>query len=789
MWPHVTSETRPWTRWWWLGSAVDKETITRLLEAYHRAGLGGVEITAIYGVKGETDQNIDYLSPRWCEMVRHAVAEAGRLGMQVDLPPGSGWKMGGDFLANELAAAKIRFKGNDVAIAPSGEKIKRAGPGGGGLAFNPFDRNSLQAVTHHFTPALENLNIRAQFHDSWEYAANARLDLLDVFEQRYGYQLQEHVSEGKLPPRILYDLQHLLAELALDEFITPWSEWCHELGHLSRNQAHGSPGNLLDLYAACDIPETEVFRRITPDTPLISKFASSAAHVAGRQLVSSETGTWIGEHFQVTLTTLKRLCDNLFVSGINHHVYHGTAYSPERAAWPGWLFYASSQLNPQNSIWRDFSTLNRYVARCQSVLQDGRSDNELLVYFPLHDILQDENHRIAGKLHIEGDWLCKLPAMNTLRALWKHGYGFDYVSDRQIEALAAQGDRLRAPGGSYKAILIPPCEYITADTLERLVDLSRRGASVIFLSPAPQDVPGFAGLEQNRRRFSHLMAGVKPAVDYAEALEAAGIAREELTDLAGLLYIRRSHADGHCYFLLNEGDDVIDAWTPLAVSFESAVLMDPMTGCIGSAPIREGRVRIQLEPGASLILKTGVTSADAWPLRKPIGEAHAVEGTWQVRFLEGGPELPVPYETEVPDSWSDRGGAYEAFAGTAEYAVTFDAPEADGSWLLDLGNVHSSARVLLNGEEIECLIGPTFKVVLGKLEPKDNHLQVQVTSLAANRIRDLDRRGVAWRIFEDINFVNENYKTFDASGWPIAPCGLLGPVRLQRLSSEGQSER
>jgi hypothetical protein len=432
VWPKVTAESRPWTRWWWLGSAVNKETLTRLLEEYHRVGLGGVEITPIYGVKGGELRNIRYLTPEWCEMVRHTVTEAERLGMKVDLPPGSGWKMGGDFLNEALAAVGMRFEGNRAVIKPSGEKIKRPGPGWGGPAFNPFDRASLEAVMNHLTPLFEIPGIRAQFHDSWEYYANARHDIVSVFERQYGYDFVDHLEDGSLPPPVRYDLQHLLAELALSEFIEPWSEWCHQLGQLSRNQAHGSPGNLLDLYAACDIPETEVFRRITPDTPLLSKFASSAAHVMDKPLVSSETGTWLREHFHVTLADLKRLCDNLFVSGINHHVYHGTAYSPEEAPWPGWLFYASAQLNPQNSIWRDFSTLNEYVTRCQSVLQEGTSDNDLLVYFPLHDILRDPEHPLAGKLHIEGDWLLKLPAAETLRNLWKRGYAFDYTLKRSF---------------------------------------------------------------------------------------------------------------------------------------------------------------------------------------------------------------------------------------------------------------------------------------------------------------------------------------------------------------------
>jgi hypothetical protein len=59
---------------------------------------------------------------------------------------------------------------------------------------------------------------------------------------------------------------------------------------------------------------------------------------------------------------------------------------------------------------------------------------------------------------------------------------------------------------------------------------------------------------------------------------------------------------------------------------------------------------------------------------------------------------------------------------------------------------------------------------------------VEVTNVAANRIRDLDRRGVRWRIFKDINFVNINYRPFDASDWPIRAAGLLGPVTLTPLA-------
>ena len=62
-------------------------------------------------------------------------------------------------------------------------------------------------------------------------------------------------------------------------------------------------------------------------------------------------------------------------------------------------------------------------------------------------------------------------------------------------------------------------------------------------------------------------------------------------------------------------------------------------------------------------------------------------------------------------------------------------------------------------------------------------LEIEVTNLPANRIRDLDLRKVDWKIMKDINLVTLRYTNFDASGWDIAPSGLLGPVRLRAARS------
>lgn len=109
-WPEQTSQNRPWTRWWWMGSAVNEADLTALLTQYSRAGIGGVEICPIYGVKGAEDKFIDFLSPQWTKMLAHTTQEAGRLGMGVDLTTGTGWPFGGPWITAQTASSGVVLK-------------------------------------------------------------------------------------------------------------------------------------------------------------------------------------------------------------------------------------------------------------------------------------------------------------------------------------------------------------------------------------------------------------------------------------------------------------------------------------------------------------------------------------------------------------------------------------------------------------------------------------------------------------------------------------------------------
>ena len=210
-----------------------------------------------------------------------------------------------------------------------------------------------------------------------------------------------------------------------------------------------------------------------------------------------------------------------------------------------------------------------------------------------------------------------------------------------------------------------------------------------------------------------------------------------------------------------------------------------MSGQFGLGDCKEGAVRLQLAPDQSILLRTFTTAAPnapAWEYNEPTGAPVQLSGRWKVRFIDGGPALPKPFETSTLESWTKLGDADAGrFSGTALYTLRFDAPSTPAArrWQLDLGEVMQSARVRLNGVDLGTVFAPPYRVSASELKPKDNLLEIEVTGTSANRIRDLDTRQVKWKIFYDINIVGKDYKPLNAATWQIAPQGLLGPVTLQ----------
>ena len=880
-WPQTTRESRPWAYWWWMGSAVDKTNLTRELQRYSEAGLGGVHIIPIYGAKGFETNFIKYLTPRWLEMLDYTVRQANRLDMGVDMTTGTGWCFGGPHVTDQEANASVVEKvfqvkpghsldekfppksiqtlmafssqgqrldltrllnasgavhwtapaGNwqvyAISQRPSGQKVKRAAPGGEGHMLNLFYPQAMRHYLGWFDSAFAHYNglkPRAMYQDSYEYRSDWAPDLFASFEKRRGYRLQNELpalfaQDDSIAPdqvaRVKCDYRETLSDIMAEDTLPMWVQWSHRHGFITRNEAHGSPGNLLDLYALADIPETEMFYQ--DRNKLVSKFASSAANVAGRRFASSETGTWLKEHFTETLADVKYLFDDMFLSGINHMFYHGTCYSPDEAGWPGWHFYASLEMNPRNSIWHDVPVLNAYATRCQSILQSGHPDNDILLYWPIYDFWQNPEGRIQQMTVHARAWLEAQPLGEAADTLWKRGYSFDYISDRWLASAKTSSHDIEVPGGLYRVLVVPSSRLMPDTTLRKLIALAESGATIIFQDRLPSDVPGWGQLEKRRAQFKRsleqltsqlttsgklktatLKRGLVLIGPLEAALQKAAVTRETLFDETGLMCIRRGFPGGRYYFIANRSEShSVDGWVPLAKPAQSVTIMDPMSGKTGLAALRTQfpdrfSVRLQLAPGESVVLcclDASTPGLADWNYWKPEGPAVQLDGNWSVAFLQGGPELPRPFETAHLASWTQLNDTNaQRFAGSALYTTHFDAPSTGqfdgypGGWQLDLGSVCQSARVWLNGVALGTLVTPPFRIAPVRLKPTDNVLEVEVTNVSANRIRDLDRRGVRWKNFYDINIVSLDYRPFNAADWPLRDSGLLGPVALTPIT-------
>ncbi|MCM1078539.1 MAG: glycosyl hydrolase family 2 [Bacteroidales bacterium] len=853
-WPEQTETTKAGSRWWWLGSAVDSDNLRLSIQEYAGAGIGTLEITPVYGVRGNESRELDFLTSPWMEALKVSEEEGRRNGVLIDMNTGTGWPLGGPGVPLSEAACKAVFIDTTLAgrhfcdiciAAPEKErafsvlqkvmvfdedgaktditscaadgklnwnapvygtyrfivlyagrtrqKVKRAAPGGEGYVIDHFDRNAVKHYLENIDKAFAMSGTpypHTFFNDSYEvYGADWTPSLLDEFRKRRGYALED--SFCRLldnDPQTLSDYRETLGELLLENFTEQWTEWAHSHGAKTRNQAHGSPANLIDMYAAVDIPETEGFgltdfgikglrrdigftRENDSDVSML-KYASSAAHVTGKLLTSSETFTWLTEHFRTSLSQMKPELDLMFTCGVNHVFFHGTTYSPVGEAWPGWKFYASVDMSPTNSIWRDAPELMAYVDRCQRFLQMGQPDNDFLVYLPVRDMWKQN---VDGKRLMQFDihsMKKKAPEfINDVLAIDRMGYDVDYISDRYLLTATADGGMLKTAGGTkYKALIIPEVCVMPKDVRQHIDSLRANGIKILY------------GMD---------------------TLLLADAASPEPMRLEGLRAIRRRSSGGYHYFVANLTPDDICKRIKTVVECASATWFNPLNGDIVPADVTKEGVMINMRSGESRILvihspyeavgrkyiaeATNCNAADTVTDRDAVRKmalADIVElaGKWSLSFVNTVPRVDKVFQLRNLQSWETiDDDSLKAVMGTGVYttSVRLSRKQAGKHWEIDLGDVRESARVYINGQYVGCAWAVPFVLdCRNTLKAGRNEIRIEVTNLPANRIAWMDRQGIAWRKFKDINIVDINYKKTNYAGWSPVPSGLVSDVKL-----------
>lgn len=833
-WPTAGREAKAGSRWWWMGSAVDKENLRWQMEQLAEAGIGTLEITPIYGVKGNESHNIQFLSTAWLDMLNYVLQVGDELGIDIDMATGTGWPFGGPMVKTTESAAKLVTEeftltgngtqeltqqlntsngtlqrvmafpksGTDGQVtdltalvsgrtlrwtAPTGSwrviaaycqhgvmQVKRPSPGSAGLVVDHFDSTAVANYLKYFDTRFEAGNGRwphSFFNDSYEIAQADWTPLMfQQFEQRRGYKLEENLDKLLDRDKQVYaDFRQTLSELLQENFTRQWTRWAHSHGATTRNQAHGSPANIIDIYAEADIPETENFYMnsfgisgLRDDRGFYNqalssratlKYASSAAHISGKRLTSSESMTWLTEHFRTSLSQIKPELDLLFTSGVNHVLFHGTAYSPQQAAWPGWKFYAAIDMSPTNSIWHDAPYMMKYIERVQSFLQLGQPDNDVLIYAPFANAMHKNTGSYQNRF-VMFDINSMSQKMQEVEKcadeLEKMGLDCDYTSEHFLMHTTFTNGLLQTEAGTrYKALVIPVTENMPDSVKAHIDELRLQGAVI---------VEGYT----------------------AAALSAITAQGEALRSEMGLSVIRRSNGDSHHYFVANLTPNDVEGYATLSVPFKHVTAFNPMTGYIADMPVKDGKVWISLKSGESVILQTNQQDYEP-TTSSPVSElnAIAINGPWTLSFAETGQTYQLP----ALQSWETIDETTASFMGTGTYETTFtltasQMATATAGFRLNLGDVRESARVWLNGEYIGCAWAVPFIIDCGNtIHEGENSLRIEVTNLPANRISQMDRQGTVWRIFEDINMSNISGSN-DFSSWQPVPSGLNSSVTL-----------
>lgn len=861
-WPVASPQAKAGARWWWLGSALDKENVAWNMQQYAQHGIGALEITPLYGVQGNDKNNIPYLSPQWMDMLRYVQAQGKEDGIQIDMNNGTGWPFGGPSVKLEQAACKVLFvdsicnektlkSGMELKVAEKERKysvldcvmafpknvqkytagpvnvtsfvkdgklcwkapkkgewriialyvgrtrqmVKRAAPGGEGYVIDHFDKQVVADYLHIFDDAFAKTNTpwpHTMFNDSYEvYGADWTPTLPAEFKARRGYDLMENLDkfvDGDT--KLVADYRETLSDMLLENFTNQWANWAHSHGMLVRNQAHGSPANLIDVYAAVDIPEIEGFGctdfgikglrkdpgKTKPNDSDFSmlKYAPSAAHITGKNLISAESFTWLTEHFRTSLSQMKPDLDLMFVAGVNHMYFHGTCYSPKNDEWPGWKFYASVDMSPTNSIWRDAPSLMQYIERCQSFLQWGKPDNDFLVYFPIHNLWNRKGNRLM-QLAIHNMGHVAPEFRESILELTDLGYDCDYISDRYLLTTTYDGRMLTtAAGVRYKGLVIPSNTILTDDVKAHIESLKAKGAKIIYGN---------------------------------DAKELASVARPEVMRIdCALKTIRRINDKGYHYFIANLTPNDVDRVIPLAVGMKQAMWFDPMTGERYAAQCENGAVRISLRSGESMILETFNNDiSEQFPAVKntPIeGTEVDINRNWCLSFTEEAPAVSGSFAIDTLRTWENLDDENAKITmGTGVYETTFNLPMAKRTvkgargkrqtiadapstvsdrWAIDLGDVRESARVYINNVYVGCAWAVPYVLNFSAdvLKAGENTIRIEVTNLPANRIADLDRKEVKWRKMNEINVVDINYKKTTYGSWDPVPSGLNSSVKI-----------
>jgi hypothetical protein len=766
--------------------------------------------------------------------------------------------------ASQIAAPETITPENGRAIFPAsaqprtlvafiasrtGMMVKRPSVGAAGFVLDHYDKAAtethLRAVGDPLLSAFGSHPPYAIFSDSLEvFASDWTPALLDEFERRRGYDLKPHLLDlvrAQTPDSaaIRHDWGLTLTELANENFLAPMQAWAHEHHTQLRSQTYGFPPVNLASNQYADLIEGEgkatyQMAREFSDT----RWAASAGHLFGHNVISSETWTWLhSPAFRATPLDMKAEADLHFLQGINQLVGHGWPYSPPSAPEPGWRMYAAAALDDHNPWFFAMPDLALYLQRVSFLLRQGEPVQDVAILLPDDDAWASftarvEKHKVtistagfdeSGSNVSIDESMDKLLGKELIAQLLDAGFNPDFIDAGAIDKV----------GIPYRALILPNVDRLPVATYEKIAAFARSGGIVLATGRTPATAPGYlhaaeesAQLREISQQLFHgnlkQVRSLASTATLGKTLAAITPPDMQLTPATPAIgFLHRHLPQGDLYFVANTSNTEKTVQARFRAAAAHAELWNPASGQITGLR-NPSQIELTLEPYGSRIVYFSPTG-ERLPTLAALKETPIADLShdWQVHFAAKNPEAMNPEKDThvspaVPNQTMHQLTSWTAdpstrfFSGQAIYEKSFtlagDTRAGGAHIFLDLGPGHpetpappdaphnmrayyespirDAAQLFVNGHPAGVLWRPPYRLdITPFLKDGENHLRIVVGNTAINSL--------AGQPLPDYRLLWDRYGVLfipqDMQNLAPLPSGLLGPLTLLRSEPANNS--
>jgi hypothetical protein len=536
------------------------------------------------------------------------------------------------------------------------------------------DKLSAAATTFHFEHLMgrlvgQNRALTGQdkalvgVHiDSWENGAQNWTPLMrEEFKKRRGYDILPFLpvlsgrilGSTEITERFLWDLRQTVSEMLIENYAGTFEKLARKNGLRLTIEAYGEPADDLAYGGRADEPMGEFWAWERFRHSWSCPEMASAGHTYGRQIIGAEAFTSSSaEKWQGYPGNIKDLGDWAFCEGINRFVFHRYAAQPWTNAAPGMsmgpygLHYERTQ-----TWWEQSKAWHEYLARCQSLLQQGQFVADIAYLAP-----EDAPSAFIAPPEAES-----APHIRS-------GYGWDGCSTEVVlTRMSVKDGKIVLPDGmSYRALVLPPVETMTPSLLAKIKQLADAGAMIVGSDKPPRKSPSLADLGAGDEKVQKTAAAL-----WASGKVLTGKTAQEFLAERGvppdfsasplLRHIHRRIGDADVYFVANPGTkDAVEAVADFRISGKQPELWWPDTGRMESlVSYQESkgvtRVALHLEPSGSVFVVFRKSSVGIdpivelrhegklqWSLTQPLpAQPAAVAGVKITKAIYGVPGDPA----------------------------------------------------------------------------------------------------------------------------------------------------